>query len=257
MILMYRKALSEEEKFSESMAEDIEDSISYYNYYEVSLHRYKTKFVAVEILVPLTKHINRTFTIKVPYEMMDEDNTTLLHYFKKEIYPYYEDIYAFKDEYSEIYDEYIEKSISYNLSAWYEEFLLIDSEDMDYIINNHTLYGLLDAYKSYDDRIKRIKPSDYLNLYKFDKNVVQKAIKKEKNFFPCNMTRERIRKLIKQSYSNAAKMSPQQFSLQETKAAVRGRYYELLYEGKAENIIIHFWFDFESNKIKTAYPQFS
>jgi hypothetical protein len=76
----------DEWELAESAAKQIKDKI--YDYYiENVIGPSKSKFVKVEVLVPMTRNINMEFKINVPKEMMDEGNEQLLEFFRKNIYP--------------------------------------------------------------------------------------------------------------------------------------------------------------------------
>ncbi len=69
---------------AESAANEIRERLN--SYYAENVLTSETRYVKAEVLVPMSENINMTFEIDVPYELMDEDNSTLLEYFKKHIY---------------------------------------------------------------------------------------------------------------------------------------------------------------------------
>jgi hypothetical protein len=94
-------------------------------------------------------------------------------------------------------------------------------------------------------------------LDKFQEEIIQTLrIFDKKDLFPISMTERDIRRAIQDAYKDATKISsrqPRPTDRDYTNAGEKATG-AILYQGKARDMTIHFWFCFEDNSIETAYP---
>jgi hypothetical protein len=170
-------------------------------------------------------------------------------------------------------DEYYTENVRNNLPPWSDDFT---KKHMPHILQEHTFITnrinyLLNEYKDrlevhFNRKKKEFKKATEklqerflagAKLDKFQEEIIQTLrIFDKKDLFPISMTERDIRRAIQDAYKDATKISsrqPRPTDRDYTNAGEKATG-AILYQGKARDMTIHFWFCFEDNSIETAYP---
>ena len=224
----------------------------------------------VGLWVPVDKESDsiqgREIKISVSLEDADKEYDDLLDLFLNGVYDY---VNNYANKLNDNWRHLMEPG-KYNLPAWSDDFF--SEKTLEYIIDNHTRNNKLDnlvriyAHKVQshfslsDHEILTIHQSIVYKLEnggsfdKFEEQVADYLLLRYNrcDFFPDNMSREQIKATIIESYDNTRRHNKRRFP---TKRDIENEGWgDSLYHGRSGYLIIHFWFDFEDNKITTAYP---
>lgn len=176
------------------------------------------------------------------------------------------------------------ESVRNNLPAWGKE--LFPDETFNHIKKRHSYFGRLSylfedycvhrailkkyfsdkatGQQKYNDLKERIliRLEAGETLKREESEIVEYArtiSSNEPDLFPYPMTNEQIIRAIKEAYLDAQKVGSKQMTpTKKDKTNIDEPWHRsLLYQGRARELIIHFWFDFNTNQIDTAYPVYS
>ena len=250
------------------MHESIRECIAKYKFYNYDY----VNLVTVSIYIPFCKNKGEYFFEVVPEYMKDWEEVELTQWLLEEACHWY---FREMADYGAYYNPF--ENPQNILPKWNDDFLPDDSDNMKDILKNHTwssrIEYLLDNYDYKESFVRRkfsLSDKKYnalkislpkkltfgIYLTKHEEAIVEYIIKRdEKPLFPYNMSEKQIKNAIRTAYEDARKESKRQMpTLKDIKNMDCCVWDKTLYQGKAGDLIIRFWFDFAENKIVAAYP---
>ena len=145
--------------------------------------------------------------------------------------------------------EYIEAYVFESMKSW-------DETELTKWLLKKTCWEYFVALAKYGpwyipENIQNILPAwnnDFLD-YEDDE-----TFNKIKNLFPSRMSEKQIRSTIRFAFEDARKDSKRQMPTMNDVRNIGYVQGKTLYKGQARDMVIHFWFDFDNNRIEMAYP---